>query len=161
MASFKDDGGRTWDLTLGVGSLKRIRSRTGVNLFDALKDDCAVLKKLGDDPLLIFDVVLAALDLDESAGEHWSEQTIVAAAEAFFEALFDFFREKGRSLRVAWGKAKVAVEKRVPAAIAALDQAAEEFDAEVALESYLTSKSSAGSSPDKSEPTPTPTVSES
>ena len=96
--------------------------------------DPPLLTRLGTDELLLGEVICTLLESQfEEHGTLRSEevyavfdgQTTLAAQNAFYEELEDFFRQRGRTDRM---KAVRALRKLIEAAIRAADQRVEEID---------------------------------
>ncbi len=111
MQSFTDNENRTWMVTLTIGSAKRVRALLGVNLLAPCEPDpeggadaLPLLTHLGTDVILLCDVIFALIKLqaDEQGvtDEQWAEamggDAILAAQQAFYEELADFFHRRGR-----------------------------------------------------------------
>lgn len=156
MRSFTDNNGKRWDLELNVASARRVRDRTGVDLLKVLDPGAEVLKKLSDDAFLLYDVILALLDADESLGEVMDQDCLTSAGEALMQAILDFFpRQKVGPVRKVMDRARTALEKRKQTAITDLEERAEKLDVEAAIDELI-SGSSSGSSPDSLVSTPAP-----
>lgn len=95
--TFADRAGRTWDLTLNITAVKRVKALTGVNLFDALGGK--LMAELADDLVRLVDVVYAIVEpqckalniTDEAFGESLGGESLDCAIQAFLGALSDFF----------------------------------------------------------------------
>lgn len=116
MKSFKDDANRTWDITINVSTIKRIRSRLNVDLLSLGTDDAdkkygnggnntpPLLVQLATDLVLLSDIIFVcvlpqaeSLNItDEQFGEALGGGSIYNAREAFFAELVDFFLQSGR-----------------------------------------------------------------
>jgi len=109
--SFTDNEDRTWPVTLTIGSAKRVRGLLGLNLLEPCEPDTTaegeglpVLTRLGTDVMLLCDVIFALVkpqaDQQGVTDEQWAEamggDAILAAQQAFYEELVDFFHRQGR-----------------------------------------------------------------
>lgn len=109
MTTFHDTRGRAWDLRLTIGTARRVQDATGVNLLEPEVGDPPLLTRLGTDEMLLARVICAMLgdqferyDLDEAAVyDAFDGKTILAAQDAFYEELIDFFRQRGRATRAS------------------------------------------------------------
>lgn len=112
MLSFKDTEGRSWDLTLSIGDIKRVKSLTGVDLLDAKEGK--ILSDLATDPITTVDVLFAICKpeaetrgiSDEAFGAALDGDAVRKAIDAFIEALVDFFLRfqptTGAVLKALW-----------------------------------------------------------
>lgn len=97
MKSFQDCKGRSWDVTITVATIKRVRSLAGVDLMEAI--DGEIIDRMGADPVLLVNVLYAvckpqadaAMLNDEDFGESMAGDAIEHATAALIEALIDFF----------------------------------------------------------------------
>ncbi len=104
MKTFKDNAGRTWTLALSVDTVKRVRSLANVNLLEAIEGK--LLERLGSDPILLCDVLYAAVKpeadaqsvSDEEFGRALGGDAIDVATTALMEELVDFFPKRRRSV---------------------------------------------------------------
>lgn len=100
--TFIDTCNRRWDLSITVGTVKRVRQLCGVDLYDALGG--AVLSELAADPVKLVDVLYAiakpqadAADVtDEAFGESMAGDAILHATNALLEGLTSFFARPGQ-----------------------------------------------------------------
>ena len=172
MHSFKDSQGRNWDVALTIGAVRRVRDLVDVNLLELEKGEPPLITRIGMDVILLCDVIYAICKpqaddrkvTDEQFGEALGGDAILAAQEAFYGELVDFFRRQHR-LEIAR-----AVEKQqamIAAAVTALDKRIEAIDPEAETEKIIaeaekalaTPGSSSGSSPASSASTPAPSPS--
>ena len=56
MKPFNDSASRTWEVTVNVGAVRRVRDILGVDLMDVAGGD--LLERLADDPVLLVDVLI-------------------------------------------------------------------------------------------------------
>jgi hypothetical protein len=139
MKNFTDNAGRTWTVTINVDAMKRVRDALGIHLGKVLDDNLKPLAEILEDPIRLVDVVycLCKQQADAQAvsdmefGRAMAGDAIMGAADAFVEALTDFFPNararamltalmgKGRKVRdLMLGEAELKVEALDPAAIA-------------------------------------------
>ena len=117
MKAFKDSGGRPWVVEVNVTTARRVKALLGVNLLTLVgRDGAKALGDLLDDHFTLVDV-LYVLCLDQAGAEGVTDEgfgrlmggdVLEAAADAFLEALIDFFpnpRERA-GLRAVIGKAR-------------------------------------------------------
>ncbi len=98
MPHFTDTAGHRWNLALSVGTVKRVRELSGVDLLTIL-DKPQALVDLASDPVRFVDVLFIVIKpqadqigiCDEAFGESLDGETVEAATDAFLEALVDFF----------------------------------------------------------------------
>lgn len=157
MKTFTDSAGRTWTIDITVDTIRRVQSLVDVNLADitspgsapapgspgsAKTDDTPLLTRLEVDLILLCDVIYAIVKpqadeknvSDEDFGRALGGEAILAARDAFWGALSDFFRSLRRSDQVR------AIEKQtalVQAAVAAADQQIEALDVGAAVAEAL------------------------
>lgn len=156
MSSFVDTAGRRWSITVTVATLRRIRQSTDIDLLKVIDADSDLADRIANDPVLLVDVLAAALapqlaargiTADELA-EAMDEGTVVDAAFALIEALADFFRgEKAELIKQALREARREAERR-------------EAEALQQMARHLASPGdSSGSVPESSASTPNPSPS--
>ena len=171
MSVWKDPQGRTWQLTINVNSIKRVRQLAGIDLLDVF--DGRILARLAEDPELLVNTLWAVcmpqaeqLSVSEDAfAELLVGDEIERAATALVEGLIAFFpsdrREVLRRLWTAMGKAQseainLATSKletgRIDQTIkAVMDSASAEIDRELQK-----LRDGSGSSRESSASTPAP-----
>jgi len=155
MREFQDLRGQSWTLELTVGTVKRIRDLTKVNLLDLRGGK--LFEELAEDPLRVCEVLYAACKPQcvqrglEQDGflELFGGDGIAAATEAFLEELIDFFPPRIRTaLRKAIEQAR-RVQEKMETALAA---AAESPDLETRIEEAMMAPSSTPGSPSTEPP---------
>lgn len=112
MQSFRDNAGRAWAVVVNVATVKRVRALAGVDLYGLVDDRFKGLGKLLADPVTLVDVLYVIVKdeadkagvTDEQFGAAMAGDAIQSAADAFTEALFDFFPDP----RVRAGLRKIA-----------------------------------------------------
>ena len=112
MKSFTDNTGRTWTLAVTVGTIKRVRALCDVDLANIITIDSGttpkvdLLERLGSDPVLLVDVLYAAVKpeadakgvTDEEFGRAMSGDAIEMATTALLDEVIDFFPETKRKV---------------------------------------------------------------
>jgi len=135
MKTFTDAEKRTWELTVNVNTIKRVRDLLGVDLLDAANGD--LFSRLADDACLLVNVIYAlvkpAADAakvsDEDFGRAMVGDVLDAASAALVQDLLDFFprAQRLRALgRLARGLEARAAETRGTAVVLARMAAVEE-----------------------------------
>lgn len=102
MRKFTDAAGRTWDVVLSIGALKRVRDQLQVNLLDL--EDGKLLDRLASDPILLVDVIFVVCSkqaekagvTDEDFGEAMIGETLDSATAALMEEIIESFRDPRR-----------------------------------------------------------------
>lgn len=110
MKSFTDNTGRTWVLTVNVGTIKRVRALCGIDLANIISIENGkapkvdLLEQLANDPVLLVDVLYAICkeeadnngvsDLD--FGRAMAGDAIEFATTALLDEIIDFFPETKR-----------------------------------------------------------------
>lgn len=105
MSQFKDANGRTWTLNVHVGSIKRTRDATGVDITKLYGEDAA---KVFADIVLTVNVLYMLVKpqadeagiSDEQFGEGLVGDAIERAHDALMDAVADFFPSSTRPLLV-------------------------------------------------------------
>lgn len=105
MTSFTDTSNRRWNLSLSIGTAKKVRDQTGVNLL-AIVDQPQILIGLAEDPVKFVDVLFVlvsdqadALSVSDIAfGESIDGEVLEAATLAFLESLTKFFTGPRREM---------------------------------------------------------------
>jgi len=114
MKTFRDNDGRSWDLSLNIHAVKQVRDVLGVDLLDPSgpgPGEESLLHKLIADPVLLVDVLYVVCKdqaekagvTDEQFGRAMAGDVIDAATKAFLEELADFTpspRDRARARRV-------------------------------------------------------------
>ena len=111
MKSFTDNTGRTWTLAVNVGTIKRVRALCDVNLANIITisgttPKVDLLERLGNDPVLLVDVLYAAVKpeadtkgvSDQEFGQAMSGDAIEMATTALLDEVIDFFPETKRKV---------------------------------------------------------------
>lgn len=157
MTTFRDNAGRAWDVVVHVLAVKRVRAALGVDLYRLVDDGLKGLGELLADPVLLVDVLYvlcreaaeAAGVSDEDFGRSLAGDALERAAQAFLEALTDFFpdRRARQALRTVTRKGREMRERMLDVLEAKLD--------EVDDSTAATSSGSFGVSPASPASTPT------
>ena len=138
MRQFTDTQGRAWQIVLNLGTALQVKTALGVDLLAPEAGDPPLLTRLATDEFLLGSV-LCQLLLKQMDGYKLTEgdvmaafdgRTLLAAQEAFFGELADFFQSRGRLDRAAAVR-KQAVLMR--AAIAAAEARVEAIRTDAAL----------------------------
>ena len=104
MKSFNDAAGRTWTLSLNLGTAMAVRDKLGIDLLQPEQGDPPLLTRIGTDEILLGQVVFALLEKQFQAQNiteadvyaAFDGQTIMAAQTAFYEELINFFQSRAR-----------------------------------------------------------------
>jgi hypothetical protein len=136
MNNFKDANGLAWELALDIVTAKRVKSTLGVDL---LADVDAVLIKLGDDLVLLVDVLYvlcrpqadARKLSDEDFGRALRGDSIESAALALMQEIADFFpHRKQAALRKLLDKSQDLATRTLDL----IDERIEAFDPQAQVE---------------------------
>lgn len=163
MKSFKDREGRAWDLFLTLGSLKRIKAATGLDMLDLRQwtAESNPLNRLSQDPVVLADTLCALcrsqLDqrglTDEQFADALGGEAIDDALLALVEEWADFFHQGRKPTESTLLRQALDVLKEVRARNAAMAETL----AKVTVEQILSR--SPTNSPASSESTPAPSPS--
>jgi len=107
MKTFKDKADRNWTIGINLAVAKRLRDTLNVDLLQPEIGDPPLLTRLGTDEILLGEVLCVLLSDQFDAHKvdandvlaAFDGQTLLAAQEAFYEDLVDFFRGRGRTDR--------------------------------------------------------------
>ena len=105
MTCFTDNQERTWSLSVNVNTLRRVKALCGVMLTDLVvlepgkKPTMELLERLANDPVLLVDVIYAAIKpeadargiSDESFGAAMVGDVLETAVTALLEEVIAFF----------------------------------------------------------------------
>ena len=154
MKTFTDAAGRTWTLSLNLGTALKVRDALDVDLLQPEQGDPPLLTRLGTDELLLGQVICCLLadqleahkvtEADVRAG--FDGQTLLAAQTAFYEELVGFFRSRGRTDRA---RAVETQSRVITEAVKAIEARIEALDVDQAIRGALS-----GPSPEPSASTP-------
>lgn len=126
MKTFTDAAGRTWTITLNLGTAMAVKAKLGIDLLQPEAGDPPLLTRLGTDEMLLGEVLCALLEkqfethkvTEDDVRAAFDGQTLLAAQKAFYEEMIDFFQSRGRSDRA---KAVAKQMDLIDAAIAAIE----------------------------------------
>jgi len=137
--TFKDTENRDWTVEITVGAVKRVRAALDVDLYSLIDDKAAGLAKLMNDPCMLVAVIFVLCReqaekqevSEEQFGNALGGDTLEACADAFLEALTDFFPSRSRApLRKIAQKGKQISEK----ATALLEKRIDALDVDTEVE---------------------------
>ena len=156
MKPFTDSQGRTWNVTVNVSAIKRVRDILGVDLLDVANGD--LLSRLADDPCVLVDVLFVLCKpeadakgvSDEDFGRGMVGGVLDEASAALLKELLDFFPSAQRAR--ALGKL-VKVMEAQDAAVKAAAEAIRPLAAEAGAPA-ATPGDSSGNSPASAASTP-------
>jgi hypothetical protein len=108
--SFKDTEGRAWSLDLTIGSIKRVKSITDIDLLNI--QDGSTLVELSRDPFKLVDMLWAIIQpqavalnvTDEQFGSSMGGMALRDASEAFLASITSFFQQWSPSLGATLSK---------------------------------------------------------
>jgi len=154
LKTFTDAAGRTWTISLNLGTALKVRDALDVDLLQPEQGDPPLLTRLGTDELLLGQVICCLLadqleahkmtEADVRAG--FDGQTLLAAQTAFYEELVGFFRSRGRTDRA---RAVETQSRVITEAVKAIEAQIEALDVDQAIRGALS-----GPSPEPSASTP-------
>ena len=125
MKTFTDAAGRTWSISLTLGTALYVKDKLGVDLLQPEVGDPPLLTRLGTDEMLLGEVLCALLeDQFEKHGlreadvkKSFDGATLLAAQDAFYAELIDFFRNRGRTDRSTAAAKQQAMIRRATEAV--------------------------------------------
>jgi hypothetical protein len=150
MKPFQTSDGRQYEIAVNVGTVKRVRDLTGINLLGLVGDQKAV-GQLFEDDVKFCEVLCAVVRPQlEAAGKSDDDffaaingDVIETAAEALLAEVVNFFQEPRRTLlRTAMEKYQTAYRKVRAEGAAAAEKAMESLDFEASLRQTLTNSAS-------------------
>ena len=105
MTSFRDTAGRTWQISLTIDALKRVKSLLQIDLTEPLQGEPPLMTRLAIDVLLLCDVLFALIKpqadaagvSDEVFGASLGGEAILATQEALTQEWLDFFQNLRRT----------------------------------------------------------------
>ena len=156
MKAFTDRAGRSWTVTLTLGTAMTVKEQLGVDLLQPEAGDPPLLTRLGTDEMLLGEVLCAMLQQQfeaqgvtaEDVRNGFDGQTLLAAQRAFYEELIDFFQSRGRTDRA---KAVAKQVKMIDAAVTAVETRIDALDVERTIAGAMS-----GESPEALASTPEP-----
>ena len=157
MRTFKDNADRTWTVAVNVTAVKRVRALLDIDLYAVINDGIKGLAAIVSDPVKLADVLYVLCQeeadkrqvSDEDFGRSLAGDAIFRAADAFVEAVIDFFpdaRARATLTKVV-EKGRVVRERLLDHA----EQVVDGIDLEREVRTLI---ASFGNSPDSSESTP-------
>jgi len=161
MKTFTDAAGRTWTLSLTLGTAMKVKAKLDIDLLQPEAGDPPLLTRIGTDEMLLGEVLCAMLDgqfeahkvTDEDVRSSFDGQTLLAAQKAFYEELIAFFRSRGRSDRA---KAVAKQMALIEAAVAAVETRIDALDIDATIREAMTRGKTSGASPEVSASTHVP-----
>lgn len=153
MSKFKTTDGREWVVAVNVGTVKRVREATGVNVLALISDQAAITDAFSDDVKLAEVIVSLIRPQLETAGvsddQFFSaiDGTVIEnATEALLAEVANFFPEPRRTvLLTAMAKVQTAMKAKNHAGAAEALKALETMEVEIPSE--LTHTNSVSSLP--------------
>jgi len=149
MKMFTDAAGRTWTITLNLGTAMKVKAKLDIDLLQPEAGDPPLLTRLGTDELLLGEVLCALLEGQFEAHKVTADdvraafdgQTLLAAQKAFYEEMIDFFRSRGRNDRA---KAVAKQMAMIDAAVTAIETRIDGIDIDQTIRGAMS-----GESPDR------------
>ena len=160
MKSFTDTKGQVWDIDITIGPARRVKSRLGVDLNTVIDNKAAGLVELLTDPYRLVDVLFVLCEAqavqrqisDQDFADVIGGDVLEAAANAFVEALIDFFpHARIRANLRAWFKAaKQMREKMLTRAELEISRINPDTEADKLIDSLIGQPASSASTPSHS-----------
>jgi len=146
MKTFTDAAGRTWTLTLNLGTAMAVKAKLDIDLLQPEAGDPPLLTRLGTDEMLLGEVLCAMLEgqfvthkvTDDDVRNGFDGQTLLAAQKAFYEELIDFFRSRGRNDRA---KAVAKQMAMIDAAVTAIETRIDGIDIDQTIRGAMSGES--------------------
>lgn len=146
MKTFTDAAGRTWTLTLNLGTAMTVKGKLDVDLLQPEAGDPPLLTRLGTDEMLLGEVLCAMLEgqfvthkvTEDDVRNGFDGQTLLAAQKAFYEELIDFFRSRGRNDRA---KAVAKQMAMIDAAVTAIETRIDGIDVDQTIRGAMSGES--------------------
>jgi len=109
MKTFNDAAGRTWTVTLNLGTALAVKDKLGIDLLQPEAGDPPLLTRLGTDEILLGEVLCALLEgqfethqvTAEDVRAGFDGATLLAAQKAFYEELVGFSTAAGAAVAPA------------------------------------------------------------
>jgi hypothetical protein len=128
MQEFLDSKNRRWRLELTLGAAMRVKAALGVDLLAPEAGDPPLLQRLALDESLLAETIVSVLgdQLGQVSPEEvygaFDGKALLAAHDAFYQELADFFRQRGRLDRAtAVEKQLRLIQTAVAAAVARIE----------------------------------------
>ena len=142
MKSFTDANGRTWTLTLNLGTAMTVKARLDIDLLQPEQGDPPLLTRLGTDEMLLGEVLCVMLEgqfavhkvTEDDVRACFDGQTLLAAQKAFYEELINFFQSRGRKDRA---KAVAKQMALIDAAVTAIETKIDALDLQSILDQTI------------------------
>lgn len=133
MKTFKDTTGHTWEISLTISAIKRVKSFLNIDLLSLEVGDPPLITRLGTDVCLLCDVIFVLIKSqadeakvsDEQFGAALGGKAIMDAHTAFYDELTDFFKGLGRKDLV---KAVMTQQKLIEMVISKIETDIGELD---------------------------------
>jgi hypothetical protein len=146
MKTFTDAAGRTWTLTLNLGTAMTVKAKLDIDLLQPEAGDPPLLTRLGTDEMLLGEVLCAMLEsqfathnlTEDDVRNAFDGQTLLAAQKAFYKELIDFFRSRGRNDRA---KAVAKQMAMIDAAVTAIETRIDRLDVEETIRGAMSGES--------------------
>src|SRR4030042_992897 len=156
MKTFTDAAGRTWTLSLTLGTAMTVKEALGVDLLQPEAGEPPLRTRLGTDEMLLGEGLCAMLAgqfethkvTAADVRNSFDGQTLLAAQEAFYEEMIGFFCSRGRNDRA---KAVAKQMAMIDAAVTAVETRIDGIDVEATIRGAMS-----GDSPEASGSTPDP-----
>ncbi len=151
MKTFTDAAGRTWTISLNLGTALAVKDALEIDLLQPEAGDPPLLTRLGTDEMLLGEVICCLLSgqfdthkvTEADVRASFDGATLLAAQKAFYEELVGFFQSRGRADRA---RAVQTQAQMIDKAIAAIEAKIGEIDVENVIHGVMS-----GSSPEPSE----------
>jgi hypothetical protein len=148
MKTFNDAAGRTWTISLNLGTAIAVKDALGIDLLQPEQGDPPLLTRLGTDELLLGEVLCCLLAgqfethkvTDAEVRAAFDGDTLLAAQKAFYEELVGFFQSRGRADRA---RAVATQQRMIESAVKAIETRIEALDVEGMIHGAMS-----GSSPE-------------
>ncbi len=146
MKTFTDATGRSWTLTLNLGTAMAVKAKLDIDLLQPEAGDPPLLTRLGTDEMLLGEVLCCMLEgqftthsvTEDDVRNSFDGQTLLAAQKAFYEELIDFFRSRGRNDRA---KAVAKQMAMIDAAVTAMETRIDGLDIEATIRGAMSGES--------------------
>ncbi|HOI56116.1 MAG TPA: hypothetical protein PLP01_12760 [Phycisphaerae bacterium] len=149
MKTFTDAAGRTWTISLNLGTAMAVKAKLDIDLLQPEAGDPPLLTRLGTDEMLLGEVLCAMLEgqfethkvTADDVRVGFDGQTLLAAQKAFYEELIGFFQSRGRNDRA---KAVAKQMAMIDAAVTAIETRIDGIDIDETIRGAMS-----GASPDR------------
>jgi len=155
MKTFTDAAGRTWTISLTIGSVMQVKAKLGIDLLQPEVGDPPLLTRLGVNELLLAEIICTLLEgqfeahqvTDKDVYNAFNGTALLAAQDAFYGEWIDFFRQFARPDRARAAEKQIAAIK---AAVKAVEARLDAYDIEAAIRTALTDGAMSGPLPGRS-----------